>query len=390
MNNVDEPVDESRVEATDGSGEAFLSEGIPEGLSEGFPEGRDEAGPIEEPDSGSRAECSGEDATSNDVESGETIDSRTLRSDFANDDGIHGESVNPDETGPGGAKAGEPGGSERSTDHNVDEGVHVDEDGKALEDVTLDNGNADDRTIGGDDRTESAEERVDPESDPAESAEVSTVASDEVTEFVEDGLDATETDATSPENESPNSESPESASPEGVSVDSIPPKTRIEALLFSSSSPVNTAKLAGAADLERKDVKDLVETLNEEYGREGRAFCIVEVAGGYQMLSRAECFEYIQRLVKTRNKEKLSQAMLETLAIIAYKQPIIRADVESIRGVQSGQILRNLLERRLVRVMGRDARLGHPLLYGTTREFLDIFGLKSLKDLPSVEELKTY
>ena len=107
-------------------------------------------------------------------------------------------------------------------------------------------------------------------------------------------------------------------------------------------------------------------------------------------MTRAEYAAFIQKLVKTRASDKLTQAALDTLAIIAYKQPIIRAEIESVRGVQSGQIVRNLLERRLIRVMGRDSRLGHPLLYGTSKRFLEVFGLKSLKDLPTIEELKAF
>lgn len=167
-------------------------------------------------------------------------------------------------------------------------------------------------------------------------------------------------------------------------------KTIVEALLFSSASPVKPARLAEAAEVDRKELDRIVGTLNEEYDGEGRSFHIVELAGGYQMLTRSEFFPYIQRLVKTRTSDKLTQATLETLAIIAYKQPIIRADLEAIRGVQCGQIVRNLLDRRLIRVAGRDDRLGHPILYGTTKRFLELFGLKSLKDLPSIEELKAF
>jgi len=106
------------------------------------------------------------------------------------------------------------------------------------------------------------------------------------------------------------------------------------------------------------------------------------------MMTRPEYFPVVQNLVKARSSDKLTPASLETLAIIAYKQPIIRADIESIRGVQSGQIVRSLLDRRLIRVAGRDSRLGRPLLYGTTKRFLEVFGLKNLKDLPTIEELK--
>jgi len=170
----------------------------------------------------------------------------------------------------------------------------------------------------------------------------------------------------------------------------INPKSVVEALLFSSSSPLNARRLGEAADLDQAAIKQHIKELNHEYGRDGRAFHIIEVAGGFQFMTRAEYSPFIQKLVKTRASDKLTQAALETLAIIAYKQPIIRAEIESVRGVQSGQIVRNLLERRLIRVMGRDSRLGHPLLYGTSKRFLEVFGLKSLKDLPTIEELKAF
>jgi len=168
------------------------------------------------------------------------------------------------------------------------------------------------------------------------------------------------------------------------------PKNMVEALLFSSSSPVKPAKLASAAGIDRKILTECIAELNEAYLAQSHSFQILEVAKGYQMTTRPEYFPVIQNLVKTKTYDKLTQASLETLAIIAYKQPIIRADVEAVRGVQSGQIIRNLLERRLIKVQGRDARLGHPLLYGTTQNFLEVFGLKSLKDLPTIEELKAF
>ncbi|MBU0753605.1 MAG: SMC-Scp complex subunit ScpB [Planctomycetes bacterium] len=183
------------------------------------------------------------------------------------------------------------------------------------------------------------------------------------------------------------SEEPELSEEVETTVD---PKIVVEALLFSASSPVKAGRLAAAADLETKEVEDIIRTLNADYEQEGRAFHIIPVAKGYQMMSKPEFYPYIQKLTKARARDKLTGAALETLAIIAYKQPIIRAEVEAIRGVQSGQIIRNLLERRLIRVTGRDARLGHPLLYGTTPRFLEIFGLKSLEDLPSLEELKAF
>ncbi|MFH2002651.1 MAG: SMC-Scp complex subunit ScpB [Planctomycetota bacterium] len=170
-----------------------------------------------------------------------------------------------------------------------------------------------------------------------------------------------------------------------VSTESI-----VEALLFSSSGPLSIAKLAKAMEREADEVEQCIRDLNTQYETQGRAFWIVGVANGYQMMTRSAYFPYIQRLIRTKTSDKLTQAGLETLAIIAYKQPIIRADIEAVRGVQSGSIIRNLLERRLVRVVGRDNRLGHPMLYGTSKRFLEIFGLKSLKELPSIEELKAF
>jgi segregation and condensation protein B len=170
----------------------------------------------------------------------------------------------------------------------------------------------------------------------------------------------------------------------------MPTRNVVEALLFASSAPVNVARLAATAELEKAHVRKLIAELNEIYEQDGRAFQIFEVANGYQLMTRSEYFPFIQKLVKTKASDKLTQAGLETLAIIAYKQPVIRADIEAVRGVQTGPIIRSLLERRLVRVAGRDPRLGHPLLYETTKKFLEVFGLKSLKDLPTIEELKAF
>ena len=137
-----------------------------------------------------------------------------------------------------------------------------------------------------------------------------------------------------------------------------------------------------------KQVRDSIEALNGEYEKTGRSFRIESVAGGLQILTLPEFNEDIGRLKGVRNQAKLSQAALETLAIIAYRQPILRADLESIRGVACGEVLRGLMERRLVRIAGRAEELGRPMLYGTTKEFLEIFGLASLDDLPQAKELR--
>jgi len=163
----------------------------------------------------------------------------------------------------------------------------------------------------------------------------------------------------------------------------------VEAVLFASDEPLSAAKLVEIAEAGSvKTVRQAVNDLNQKYRSGGFAFRIEELAGGYQMMT-LRCFNpWLSKLVKVRSDNKLTPAQLETLAIIAYKQPIIRADVEAIRGVATGEIIRNLMYKGLVKIVGRAEILGRPMLYGTTKKFLDIFGLADLKDLPKVEELK--
>ncbi len=163
----------------------------------------------------------------------------------------------------------------------------------------------------------------------------------------------------------------------------------IEAVLFASDEPLSVAKLVEIAEAGSvKTVRQAVNDLNQKYRSGGFAFRIEELAGGYQMMT-LRCFNpWLSKLVKVRSDNKLTPAQLETLAIIAYKQPVIRADVEAVRGVATGEIIRNLMYKGLVKIVGRAEILGRPMLYGTTKKFLDIFGLADLKDLPKVEELK--
>lgn len=164
----------------------------------------------------------------------------------------------------------------------------------------------------------------------------------------------------------------------------------VEAILFTSDSPLPAARIAEIAALRgERAVKEAVAALNARYERDGAAFHIESLAGGYQMLTRAEFHDVIARLLRDRSDSRLSQAALETLAIVAYRQPILRADVEAIRGVACGEVLRGLLERQLIKIVGRAKVIGRPMLYGTTRRFLEVFGLESLEDLPKVEELRT-
>jgi segregation and condensation protein B len=160
-------------------------------------------------------------------------------------------------------------------------------------------------------------------------------------------------------------------------------KLVIEALLFSTDRPVNASRLAEAAEArDGREARSIVLELRDDYDAQGRAFAVEEIAGGYQILSRPEYGPYIARMQSRQRQDNLSKAALETLAIVAYRQPITRAALEDIRGVGCGSMLRQLVDRRLLRVVGRADELGRPMLYGTTRQFLEAFGLKSLEDLP--------
>lgn len=163
---------------------------------------------------------------------------------------------------------------------------------------------------------------------------------------------------------------------------------RVEAVLMSTDSPQPPAKIAQlVGQVGVKVVHESIERLNHRYDETGRSFRIESVARGWQIMTLPQFAEILAEAHKGKVAMRLSPAALETLAIIAYKQPILRADVESIRGVASGEVIRGLMERRLVTIAGRAQELGRPMLYGTTRSFLEIFGLASLKDLPKVDEL---
>lgn len=168
-----------------------------------------------------------------------------------------------------------------------------------------------------------------------------------------------------------------------------PLKTIIEAILFASDQPTSADRLADAAgeDITVGMVKKCVEELLADYDAHGRAFTIEEVAGGYQLFTRPEYNKYLKPLVRARQQARLTQAALETLAIIAYKQPVARAEVEDIRGVACGDMIRALMEKGLVRIAGRSEQIGRALLYGTTKKFLQAFGLGSIKDLPDSKQL---
>lgn len=161
------------------------------------------------------------------------------------------------------------------------------------------------------------------------------------------------------------------------------------ALLFSADEPLTLRRMSSLLDdTPTADIKDALERWRSRFHDEAWSIIVERVAGGYQLSSRSDYAPYIARLYSGRRKLRLSKAALETLAIIAYKQPITRAEVEAIRGVGCGGVLGNLLERSLVRITGKAKVLGAPFLYGTTQEFLEYLGLNSLKDLPSLEDLE--
>ena len=162
----------------------------------------------------------------------------------------------------------------------------------------------------------------------------------------------------------------------------------VEAVLFASDESLTAARLADIVGTSVKQLREHIKNLNEKYEANNNAFRVEQIAGGYQMLTLSDYNYWLKKLLRVRSDSKLSPAALETLAIIAYKQPVIRADVEAIRGVQVGEIIRNLMYKGLVKIVGRAEVLGRPMLYGTTKKFLEIFGLNSLKDLPKIEELK--
>ena len=162
----------------------------------------------------------------------------------------------------------------------------------------------------------------------------------------------------------------------------------VEAVLFASDEPLTAERLANIVETSVKQIRQHIENLNEKYKANSNAFKIEQIAGGYQMLTLSAYNSWLQKLLRARSESKLSAAALETLAIIAYKQPVIRVDIEAIRGVSTGEMIRNLIYKGLVKIVGRAEVLGRPMLYGTTKKFLELFGLNSLKDLPKIEELK--
>ncbi len=160
----------------------------------------------------------------------------------------------------------------------------------------------------------------------------------------------------------------------------------VEALLFASDTPVEVGRIQEVLDLgSEAEARALVEDLKARYEAEERGLQIVEVGGGFRMVTRPEVAPWLVRLAKSRTRSRLSRSALETLAIVAYRQPVSRPEIDVVRGVNSDAVLESLLDRRLIRIAGRKDAPGRPFLYETTREFLVAFGLRDLSELPQVE-----
>ncbi len=168
-----------------------------------------------------------------------------------------------------------------------------------------------------------------------------------------------------------------------------PLKAIVEALLFVSHEPLSLDRLLSVlGEVPKAEIEQTLHSLESDYEGEAHGVQLVQVAGGFRLLTRPDYAPWIRRLEKARGTTKLSRSSLETLAIIAYKQPIVRAEIEQIRGVETSGVLRTLLERKLVRMVGRKDMPGRPILYGTTKLFLERFGLRDLSQLPPLREFK--
>ena len=209
-------------------------------------------------------------------------------------------------------------------------------------------------------------------------------------ESAPDDMVVTEAMGLAPDSTASPEDEPVPESETGVeSLDEQELKGIIESLLYVSQEPLTvdkvTAVLAGPPKVV---VNNAIRALQQDYAQEGRGLHIVEVAGGFSMITRPDCAPWITRLQKVKASAKVSRSAMETLAIIAYKQPIVRADIEQIRGVETSGVLRTLLDQKLIRMVGRKDIPGRPIMYGTSKVFLQRFGLRDLRDLPPLREFK--
>lgn len=165
-------------------------------------------------------------------------------------------------------------------------------------------------------------------------------------------------------------------------------KSIVESLFFISDAPLTLERLCAILEeYDKCDVQSAIARLRDDYAEPGRGICLAEVAGGYQLRSRPENADYIRRLIRGKSF-KFSRSSLETLAVIAYRQPITRAELEYLRGVDSGGVLKTLLEKKMIRIIGKKDIPGKPMIYGTTREFLETFNLRDLASLPTLKDIQ--
>jgi segregation and condensation protein B len=166
-------------------------------------------------------------------------------------------------------------------------------------------------------------------------------------------------------------------------------KAILEAMLFVSPEPLSSTRLVAVlGDVTKAEIEQVMQGLAEDLEQEGRGVRLAEIAGGYRLVTKQEYAPWVKRLDKAKSNAKLSRSALESLAIIAYKQPIVRSEIEEIRGVETSGVVRTLLERKLVRIVGRKEVPGRPIMYGTTKFFLEHFGLNDLSQLPPLREFK--
>lgn len=166
-------------------------------------------------------------------------------------------------------------------------------------------------------------------------------------------------------------------------------KSALESLMFTWGEPIEAKACADLFSISKQDAIALFRELQEEYEQEGRGIVIREINGAFQFVTREENAEYIERLCTPVKAKKLSQSALEVLAIVAYKQPVTKGEIEAIRGIKCDRVMEGLIAKELVEQVGRSQAIGRPILYGTTDKFLKNFGFKSIKDLPEIEDIET-
>jgi segregation and condensation protein B len=169
-------------------------------------------------------------------------------------------------------------------------------------------------------------------------------------------------------------------------MEDVQKKALLEAMLFVAGEPVTAASIAKSTDLQEQEIRRLMEEMTAEYRERNAGLLIAEIADGYQMVTNPEYAVWLKRFKNIAQSNKLSTSGLETLAIIAYKQPVTKLEVDQLRGVNSDGAVKSLLEKRLIKIVGKKESPGRPFLYGTTKEFLQYFGLKSLSELPPINE----